>query len=297
MKKSTVLLVSALAMATAAYAQNPQSTVSTKGNTTMTAQVQTNNIRNAQALINTFVSGDSAKARSLLAPNYIQHNLNYATGADAFVGAVDYLAAAPVKTTVKTVRAFADGDKVFLHNIYNFAGSGEQVAFDIFRFDKDGKIAEHWDNLTALTPANPSGHTQTDGTLAINEKADKEQTRQVVTGFVNDVLHGKNLANFANYFNGDNYIQHNSQIADGVSGLTAALEAMGKQGITMQYTKTHQVLAQGDFALAVSEGTFAGKPTAFYDLFRVENGKIAEHWDVIETITDKSTWKNQNGKF
>ncbi|MDG6248246.1 nuclear transport factor 2 family protein [Glaesserella parasuis] len=94
-----------------------------------------------------------------------------------------------------------------------------------------------------------------------------------------------------------NYIQHNSQIADGVSGLTAALEAMGKQGITMQYTKTHQVLAQGDFALAVSEGTFAGKPTAFYDLFRVENGKIAEHWDVIETIAPQETWKHQNGKF
>ncbi|WP_228143878.1 nuclear transport factor 2 family protein [Moraxella porci] len=66
---------------------------------------------------------------------------------------------------------------------------------------------------------------------------------------------------------------------------------------TLQYTKTHQVLAHGDFALAVSEGTFAGKPTAFYDLFRVENGKIAEHWDVIETIAEPSTWQNQNGKF
>ena len=229
MKKSVALLISALAIAVTACAQNPQSTVSTTGNTTMTAQVQTNNIRNAQALINTFVSGDSAKARSLLAPNYIQHNLNYAIGADAFVGAVDYLAAAPTKTTVKTVRAFADGDKVVLHNIYNFAGSGEQVAFDIFRFDENGKIIEHWDNLSPVAKANPSGHTQTDGTLAINEKADKEQTRQVVTGFVNDVLHGKNLANFANYFNGDSYIQHNSQIADGVSDLTAALEAMGKQ--------------------------------------------------------------------
>jgi len=32
-------------------------------------------------------------------------------------------------------------------------------------------------------------------------------------------------------------------------------------------------------------------------LWRVENGKIAEHWDVMETIADKSTWQNQNGKF
>ncbi len=60
---------------------------------------------------------------------------------------------------------------------------------------------------------------------------------------------------------------------------------------------THQVLAQGNFVLAVSEGTFGDKPTAYYDLWRVENGKIAEHWDVMETIADESTWQNQNGKF
>ena len=41
----------------------------------------------------------------------------------------------------------------------------------------------------------------------------------------------------------------------------------------------------------------AGAPTSYYDLWRVENGKIAEHWDVMETIAEKSTWANQNGKF
>lgn len=293
---ATSLMISAsLALTACATSSNVNKTPSSIGQGKKAMQAQ--NINNAKALINTFVTGDTAKAQSLLADGYIQHNLAYPTGAKAFVGAVEGLSKAPVKTKVQTIRAFADGDKVVLHNIYNFAGQGDLVAFDIFRFDSNGKIVEHWDNLSPVTPTNPSGRTQTDGTLAINEKADKEQTRQVVAGFVNDVLHGKNLANFANYFDGDNYIQHNSQIADGVSGLTSALEAMGKQGITMQYTKTHQVLAHGDFALAVSEGTFAGKPTAFYDLFRVENGKIAEHWDVIETIAEPSTWQNQNGKF
>ena len=37
--------------------------------------------------------------------------------------------------------------------------------------------------------------------------------------------------------------------------------------------------------------------TSFYDLFRVENGKIAEHWDVIGPIPPKEQWKNQTGKF
>ncbi|MGX7112169.1 nuclear transport factor 2 family protein [Gemella cuniculi] len=70
---------------------------------------------------------------------------------------------------------------------------------------------------------------------------------------------------------------------------------MAEQGITMIYNKTYQILAQGNFALAVSEGTFAGEQTSFYDLFRVENGKIAEHWDVMETIVTESA--HNNGKF
>ena len=95
----------------------------------------------------------------------------------------------------------------------------------------------------------------------------------------------------------EGYIQHNTGIADGLSGLGAALEALGKQGIQMIYAQTYQVLADGNYGLAVSEGSFGGAHTSYYDLFRVENGKIAEHWDVMETIADESAWQNQNGKF
>ena len=254
------------------------------------------NKEKALALIGTFVSGDTAKAKELLAPGYIQHNLAFGTGADAFVAAVEGLAQAPVKTTVNNIRAFEDGDKVFLQTVYNFAGAGEQVGFDVFRFDADGKIAEHWDNLADKAAPNPSGHTQIDGTLE-KKDVDKEETRKVVAGFVGDVLRGENPDKLTSYYDGDKYIQHNTAIADGLSGLGAALEAMAKQGISMVYNKTHMVLADGDYALACSEGTFGGVPTTYYDLFRVENGFIAEHWDVMETLADKSTWANENGKF
>lgn len=248
------------------------------------------------ALINTFATGDTEAASKLLADGYIQHNLAYGTGRDAFVGSVAYLASAPVKTTVKNIRTFEDGDKVFLQTVYNFAGAGEQVAFDIFRFDADGKIAEHWDNLAALADPNPSGRTQIDGTME-KRLAGTEETRKVAAGFVADVLRGEHPEKLTAYFDGDTYIQHNTGIADGLSGLGAALEALGKQGIQMIYDKTYMVLADGNYALAVSEGSFGGAHTSYYDLFRVENGKIAEHWDVMETIADKSTWQNQNGKF
>ena len=115
------------------------------------ANAQTlSNTEKALALINTFATGDADMARSLLAEDYIQHNLAYGTGADAFVGSVEYLASAEVKTTVNNIRAFEDGDKVFLQTVYNFAGAGEQVAFDIFRIDENGKIAEHWDVMETI---------------------------------------------------------------------------------------------------------------------------------------------------
>ena len=233
----------------------------------------------------------------MLADGYIQHNLAYGTGADAFIGSVEYLASADVKTTVNNIRAFEDGDKVFLQTIYNFAGAGEQVAFDIFRFDKSGKIAEHWDNLADLADPNPSGHTQTDGTMEVTDLDKTEENRELVKNFLYDVMQGNNLDKTPDYFDGDKYIQHNTGIADGVSGLNDALGALAKQGISMVYDKVHMVLAQGNFVLAVSEGTFGGEPTSYYDLWRVENGKIAEHWDVMETIADQSTWQNENGKF
>lgn len=268
-------------------------------NTQQTAPVQQeqSQTEKALALINTFATGDTDAARSLLADGYIQHNLAYGTGADAFIGSVEYLASADVKTTVNNIRAFEDGDKVFLQTIYNFAGAGEQVAFDIFRFDEDGKIAEHWDNLAALAEPNPSGHTQTDGTMDVTDLDKTEENRELVKKFLYDVMQGNNLDKTPDYFDGDNYIQHNSGIADGVSGLNAALGALAEQGISMVYDEVHMVLAEGNFVLAVSEGTFGGTPTSYYDLWRVENGKIAEHWDVMETIADQSIWQNQNGKF
>lgn len=255
------------------------------------------NIQKSLALINTFATGDTETAASLLAEGYIQHNLAYGTGRDAFVGSVAYLGSAPVKTMVNNIRSFADGDKVFLQTIYNFAGTGEQVAFDIFRFDACGKIAEHWDNLAALAAPNPSGHTQTDGSMEITDLDKTEENRKLVESFLYDVMQGNHPEKTPDYFDGDAYIQHNTGIADGLSGLGAALAALAEQGIQMIYTTVHQVLAQGNFVLAVSEGTFGGAPTAYYDLWRVENGKIAEHWDVMETIAEKSTWQNQNGKF
>lgn len=253
------------------------------------------NKEKAVALLKAIETGASEPIGYVNAANYKQHNLSVEDGLDGFGRALAGLATYPEKAKVNTVRAFEDGDFVVCHTDYNFFGP--KAGFDIFRFE-DGKIVEHWDNLMVYDGAkNPSGHTPFDGTTEFKDFDKTEANKMIVKNFVQDVLMGQHPENLTNYFNGNNYIQHNTAIADGLDGLGAALAAMAEQGIKMEYFTIHKILGCGNFVLAVSEGAFAGQPTSYYDLFRIENGKIAEHWDVMETIAPESEWKHQNGKF
>lgn len=251
-----------------------------------------NNKQKVVELLKSIETGDSQPVSYINPNKYIQHNLAVADGLQGFGALLEQLP--PNSAKVKTIRVFQDGDYVFAHTDYNFFGP--KVGFDIFRFE-EGKIVEHWDNLQETAPPNPSGHTMIDGPTEIQDLEKTESNKTLVRNFVEDILVNGEMEKLAGYFNGDNYIQHNPQIGDGLSGLGAALEAMAKQGITMKYDRIHMVFGEGNSVLVVSEGTFAGKPTSFYDLFRVEGDKIAEHWDTIETIPPKQDRKNNNGKF
>lgn len=244
-------------------------------------------------LLKSLETGASQPVSYINPDKYIQHNIAAADGLAGFKAFVQIL---PKETTkANPVRVFQDGDFVFAHVAYNVFGP--KTGFDIFRFE-DGKIVEHWDNLqeTAAQP-NPSGHTMIDGATTVTDLDKTAVNKALVRTFVDDILlHGR-MEKFAAYFDGDNYIQHNPYIADQVSGLGKALQEFAKQGLTIKYDRIHAVYGEGNFVLVVSEGSFAGKPTSYYDLFRVQQGKIVEHWDVLETIPARTEWKNDNGKF
>lgn len=252
----------------------------------------TNQKRQVVSLLKAIETG-AAEAIAVINPEeYIQHNLGAADGLSGFGALLQQLPKGSAR--VNTVRVFQDGDQVFTHTDYDFFGP--KIGFDIFRFE-NGKIVEHWDNLQQTASKNPSGHTMIDGPTDAIDAEKRAANKTLVRTFVEEILvHGR-MGKLAGYFDGDLYIQHNPQIGDGLSGLGAALEAWAKQGITMKYDRVHRVLGEGNFVLVVSEGTLAGRHSAFYDLFRVQNGKIAEHWDTIEEIPSREQWKNGNGKF
>ncbi len=256
-------------------------------------KMEISNKEKVVALLKSIETGDTVPVGYINATKYIQHNLGVADGLAGF-GAV-LQALPPNSAKANTVRVFQDGDFVFAHTEYNFFGP--KAGFDVFRFE-DGKIVEHWDNLTEITPPNPSGRTQFDGTTELKDVDKTESNKKLVAGFINDVLKGGKTDLVTTYINPKKYLQHNSGVADGLDGLGAALDYFAKNGLVMVYDKVHKVLGEGNFVLTMSEGKFGkGDHVAFYDLFRVEDGKIVEHWDIIETIPAKETWKNSNGKF
>jgi len=251
------------------------------------------NKERAVALLNSIETGDQAAIGYVNADKYIQHNLTVGDGLAGF-GAV--LQALPEGSArVNVIRVLEDGDYVVTHTDYNFFGP--KVGFDVFRFE-DGLIVEHWDNLAEKAEApNPSGHTQLDGPTKIEDIGETESNKALIGSFVETILVKGEMDKLGDFIDGDNYIQHNTAIADGLSGLGQALDAMAKQGIAMVYSDVHKVLGEGNLVLCISEGAFAEEPTSFYDLFRVDNGKIVEHWDIIEKLIPKDEWKNTNGKF
>jgi predicted SnoaL-like aldol condensation-catalyzing enzyme len=244
------------------------------------------------ALLNSIENGDATPVGYINENKYIQHNLAVKDGLSGFGEVLSQLPKGSAK--VEVLRAFEDGDYVFTHTKYNFFGP--KAGFDIFRFE-DGKIVEHWDNLQEIPETTASGRTQFDGDTQIIDKEAIDSNKQLVSNFINDVLFGKNPSKITEYISTEKYLQHNPNVKDGLNGLGEALESLAKAGMPMKYEKNHIILGEGNFVLTVSEGIFMNKASSFYDLFRIEAGKIVEHWDTIEEIPEKSTWQNSNGKF
>jgi predicted SnoaL-like aldol condensation-catalyzing enzyme len=294
MKPMHSAYAAALATAVACGAPTTESSKETAMTTqTRTAPARSDRTQQVRDLLKSIETGAAGPVAVINPDKYTQHNLGVADGLAGFGALLAQLPKGSAR--VNTVRVFEDGDFVFAHTDYDFFGP--KIGFDVFRFE-DGRIVEHWDNLQEKpAQANPSGHTMLDGPVSAGDASNTEQNKARVQAFLDDILVNGRMNKLGDYIDGERYTQHNPQIGDGLSGLGTALAAMAKQGVTMKYDRVHRVLGQGNFVLAVSEGSFGGRPTSFYDLFRLENGKLVEHWDTIEAIPERSAWQNSNGKF
>ncbi len=241
------------------------------------------------ALLKGIETGDPAAVAVVNEAKYIQHNPQTHEGSEGLAALFKRLS--KTSPSVNIVRVFADGDYVYAHTEYDFGKPN--VGFEVFRFE-DGFAVEHWDNIQRRLGPNETGRTMVDGAIEAIDLDRTAANREIVRSFVNDVLIDGQTAQLNRFLDREQMIEHHPRIED---GLLARANANTQSDAKIRYDRMHRILAEGDFVLSVCEGTIDGAPSSLYDLYRVADGKLVEHWDTVEVIPPRAEWKNDNGKF
>lgn len=242
------------------------------------------------ALLKGIETGDPEAVTVVNESKYIQHNPLTREGNVGLAALFKRLSKSSPR--VEIVRVFEDGDYVFAHTDYDL--NVIEVGFEVFRFE-DGLVVEHWDNLQAkASSSNLSGRTMLDGPTEASDLDKTEDNRDIIRSFVEEVLVNGQLNRLEHYIDSEDYVEHNPHMKD---GLPALRETLSHNDKARKYDKLHRLLAEGSYVLSVSEGHLDEKHVSFYDLFRVADGKIVEHWDTVDPVPPRSEWVNNNGKF
>lgn len=103
-------------------------------------------------------------------------------------------------------------------------------------------------------------------------------------------------ADAARQYLGPRYIQHNPTAPDGAEGLAGLIKFL-KEKFPQRVASIKRVIAEGDLVVlhVHSKATPEDRGTAIVDIFRLESGKIVEHWDVLQPVPE--TARNNNTMF
>ena len=127
------------------------------------------------------------------------------------------------------------------------------------------------------------------------DKGQQQENKKIVLEFYEKAINEKDFQAASKYL-GPQYVQHNQMAADGIDGLKRLIEFL-RDKFPKSHNEIKRVFTNGDFVIlhvhAVREPGTHG--LAAVDMFRLQNGKIVEHWDVHEEIIEKPA--NSNTMF
>ena len=254
----------------------------------------------ARVLKGAFERGDTAVVDRFVRADYIQHNPLAPDGAEALKNLAVAIHQQFPNAEYDIKRVISENDLVVVHsNLVLTPGARGSAVFDIFRF-QGGKIAEHWDTTQDVPDTSVNGNDMF-STVSRPQTAQPgpqwltAYNKKLVTKAFDLLIVDKDLSALDMYW-GAAYHQHNPGIADGVAGARDGLGAYFRAFPELTVSRK-RVVAEGDLVAVHSHYVNAPgeRGLAVVDLFRVQGGKIVEHWDVLQDVP--ATSANDNTMF
>ncbi len=228
---------------------------------------------------------------------YTQHSTGVRDGVEGFVEFFEPFLERNPKRDIQIIRSWEDGQHVFVH-CYQSINDGEAkwVTTDFFDTDDNDKIIEHWDVISPYSDSTPSGHTSTDGPTEITDLDKTEENKALIRNLIKDALMpGGDPSKIGDYISSETYIQHNKDVPDGLEHFQKLASDPNRP---LNYEEIVLLVGQGNFVATLCKANWNdGKINQDYaqvDIFRIENGKVVEHWDNVEPVPENDV---NSGKF
>ena len=160
-------------------------------------------------------------------------------------------------------------------------GGAKWITTDIFHADEEGRIIEHWDVIDAFYQDD-----EIFGTFEIKDKDCTELNKSVVRTYLTEVMQNHKL-DTVNQYIVEEVKEHHHSISN---------YAIWIQEHDVQYDFVFKVLGAGNYVVAYSKASIDHKDYALFDIFRLDQGKIVEHWMNKEIMPAYAELTN-SGKF
>lgn len=229
------------------------------------------------------------KLRKYFGDIYIQHNPNVEEGVERFYRFVEFRRTHFPAGRNNIMLTIADGNLVMfhVHSVLTPGDAGRNLV-DTYRVE-DGKVVEHWDviqdvEVTKFPSIHDHGLFNIQGDAILKDPDKTAENRKLVTDFYRAFGIEKDAEKCAQYL-GERYIEHNPKIQDGLDNFLRFVK----------FRHDHYPEGRNEIKLTVAQGNLVGfhvhsvltpedPGRNVVDIFRVENGKIVEHWDTAQKI-------------
>ncbi|MGL1920725.1 MAG: nuclear transport factor 2 family protein [Hyphomicrobiales bacterium] len=221
-----------------------------------------------------------------MAENIIQHGPR---AADGLKGMKKYLKSQPGGKTpmkIEPFRILKEDDLIIVEtNLFN--ANRDQHYMHMFRVENN-KIIEYWEGEASIRPDKPN---QFKGPNKISDLDKTQQNKLLAIDFINDVYVEENAEKAIDYV-AANFLQHDTRKNSGAQGVVDYINKQKKRKMGFRYVTMHHVIAEGNFVMILGEAKLAKAKFSVFDIYRIEDGKIAEHWNVTEKTPHKMRHKN-----